>query len=117
VTPSRVLAELESIAARVGIAVRAEPFGSKLLQGRGGLCWVHGLPLVVMDASLATVERIPLLAGALARFELDGLYIAPAVRDIIEAARRGGRPEPAHASAARRRPGLARARPKRRSSG
>jgi hypothetical protein len=114
VTPSRVLAELESIAARVGIAVRAEPFGSKLLQGRGGLCWIHGLPLVVMDASLATVERIPLLAGALARFELDGLYIAPAVRDIIEAARRG---EPAHAGGGRRRPGLARTRPKRRSSG
>jgi hypothetical protein len=117
VTPSRVLAELESIAARMGIAVRAEPFGSKLLQGRGGLCWLHGLPLVVMDASLPTVERIPLLAGALARFELDGLYIAPAVRAIIEAARRGVRPEPCLESRPGGRPGLARTRPKRRSSG
>jgi hypothetical protein len=114
VAPSRVLAELESIAARMGIAVRAEPFGSGLLQGRGGLCWVRGQPLIVMDATLATVDRIALLAGALARFELDGVYVAPAVRDLIDAARaaRPGAP-PSRASGRKRaRPGLARTRPK-----
>ena len=121
-TPLRVLAELESIAARMGIAVRAEPFGSKLLRGRGGRCWVHGRPLVVMDASLATVDRIPLLAAALARFELDleGVYVAPAVRALIEAARESARPRRAAPAPAperagrppRRRPGLARTRPK-----
>jgi hypothetical protein len=119
VTPLRVLAELESIAARVGIAVRVEPFGSKLLQGRGGLCWLHGQPLVVMDASLAAVDRIPLLAAALARFEraLEGVYVAPAVRALIEAAREEGQgPAGRAARAAKRRraghPGLARTRPK-----
>jgi hypothetical protein len=111
VTPSRVLAELESIAARMGIAVRAEPFGSGLLRGRGGLCWVRGQPLIVMDATLAPVDRIALLAGALARFELEGVYVAPAVRDLIEAARTGT--TAANARRRRRaRPGLARTRPK-----
>jgi hypothetical protein len=111
VTPSRVLAELESIAARLGIAVRAEPFGSGLLQGRGGLCWVRGQPLIVMDASLAMVDRIALLAEALARFELDGVYVAPAVRDLIEGARKGI-PSPGARARKRARPGLARTRPK-----
>jgi hypothetical protein len=69
--------------------------------------------MVVMDASLATVDRIPLLAAALARFELDleGVYIAPAVRALIDAARAGRSPRAA-SSRARARPGLARTHPK-----
>ncbi len=98
------------------MTVRAEPFGTKLLHGRGGLCWVHGQPLVVMDAALATVDRIPLLAAALAQFELDELQVAPAVRALIDAAREGqrvldvGRADSSPPSAAK--PGLARTRPK-----
>ncbi len=114
VAPLRVLAELESIAARVGIAVRAEPFGSKLLRGRGGLCWVHGRPLVVMDSALSTVDRIPLLAGALAHFELEGLAIAPRVRAILDAARDGhSGPRLPSGPGTEGKPGLARTRPKR----
>jgi hypothetical protein len=112
VTPAHVLAELEALAARMGIAVRAEPFGSGLLQGRGGLCWVHGKPLVVMDASMGMPDRIAVLAGALARFDLGGLHVAPAVREIIEAAREGRKGGIAAAARKRRRPGLARTRPR-----
>jgi hypothetical protein len=108
VAPTRVLAELECVAARLGIAVRAEPFGTGLLQGRGGFCRVRGEPLIVMDAALPAVDRIALLAKALAQFELEGVRIAPAVRDLIEAARTRSR----HAAPGRRRPGLARTRPK-----
>jgi hypothetical protein len=111
VTPSRVLFELESLAARIGISVRTETFGAGLLQGRGGLCWVRGKPLVVMDATLAAPDRIAVLAVALGRFELEGLYIAPAVREIIEKARAkaGSRPIRTRTRAT---PGLARGRPK-----
>jgi hypothetical protein len=79
-TPGRVLAELESLAARLGVAVRIEPLGDGLLDGRGGLCWLRGKPLVVMDTALPVAQRIATLARALARFDLDPFYIRPLLR-------------------------------------
>ena len=118
-TPSRVLSVLESLAARVGIAVRAEAFGRGLLQGRGGLCWVRGEPLVVMDEALAIPDRIAVLAAALGHFDLDGVYVAPAIRELIDRARedpgelsriaRG--PSGNSTMRPRAKPGLARGRP------
>jgi hypothetical protein len=103
-----VLAELEAIAARLGVEVRREPFGKGLLEGRGGLCWVKGKPLVVMDEKLPLTERIGVLAAALAEFDLAAVHVIPAVRGAIEAAREGrsmGAPKRMH-------PGLARTRPR-----
>jgi hypothetical protein len=90
VTPARLLVELELLAARVGVVVRTEALGGELLEGKGGLCWVRGAPLVVMDAGLALIDRIGVLAGALAHFELDKVYVAPAIRQIIELVREEG---------------------------
>ena len=114
-TPGRVLAELEALAARVGVVVRAEPFGKGVLRGKGGLCHVDGKPLVVMDAAMALEDRIGVLAGALATFDLGGESVAPAVRERIEAARPGevGRATRRRRAAKKRgKPGLARARPR-----
>jgi hypothetical protein len=108
VTPGRVLAELEALAARLGVAVRAEPFGKGVLEGRGGLCWLDGKPLVVMDAKLAVPERISVLASALGTFDLEVVSVMPQIRERIEEARRGKRKR----AKKRARPGLARARPR-----
>jgi hypothetical protein len=74
----------------VGVVVRTEAFRGELLEGKGGLCWVRGAPLVVMDAGLALIDRIGVLAGALAHFEIDKVYVAPAIRQIIEIVREEG---------------------------
>lgn len=111
VTPGRVLAELEALAARLGVAVRAEPFGKGVLEGRGGLCWLDGKPLVVMDAKLAVPERIAVLAGALGKFDLEVVSVPPQIREQIEAAQPGKKKR-----GAKKRPGLARARPRGRKS-
>jgi hypothetical protein len=107
-----VLAELEALAARLGVSVRAEPFGKGLLGRRGGLCWVDGKALVVMDEKLSVEERIGVLAAALSRFDLDAAAVLPFVRDRIDAARTGGRRRPPRAKKGR--PGLARAKVRRR---
>jgi hypothetical protein len=110
VTPSRVLAELEALAARLGVAVRVEAFGQGVMQGRGGLCWVDGKALVVMDQRLSVADRIAILARALSKFDVDAVSVAPAVRDRIasEAAGKAKR----RPAATPKRPGLARARPR-----
>jgi hypothetical protein len=106
-SPARVLAELEAAAAHLGIQVRAEPFAPGLLEGRGGLCWVEGKALVVMDVKMRVPERIAMLSRALAQFDLEGVQLHPIVRETIEAAKKGKRPR------ARTHPGLARTRPRR----
>jgi hypothetical protein len=108
VTPERVLQELEALAARIGITVRLEPFGSGLLAGRGGLCWVRGQALVVMDASLPLPDRIAVLSSALARFDLDKVYVPPFLRAHFET---GATAAPRPLRPKQQRPGLARTRP------
>jgi hypothetical protein len=109
VTPPRILLELEALAGRLGVAVRAEPFGKGVLSGRGGLCRIRGKAIVVMDASLSLPDKIAVLAGALARFDLESVYVSPLVRARIDATRAGRSPVP---RAPPRLPGLARTRPR-----
>jgi hypothetical protein len=104
-----MLAELESLAARLGIAVRPEPFGRGLLEGRGGLCWVDGKPLVVMDVTLGVPDRVAVLAEALAQFDLSAVPLEPALEARIHAARGKGAGRKTK-TAKRARPGLARTR-------
>jgi hypothetical protein len=106
-----VLAELEALAARLGVNVRAEPFGRGVLERRGGLCWVDGRPLVVMDEKLAVPDRIGVLAGALGQFDLDGVSVLPLVRERIEEAHTGKKRRPKRLKVSAH-PGLARARPR-----
>jgi hypothetical protein len=81
-----LLSELETLAVRIGVVVRVEPFGGELLEGRGGLCWVGGKPMVVMDSSLSVAERIATLTAALSGFDLGHVYVPPFVRGRLECA-------------------------------
>lgn len=87
VTPERVLSELVSLAARLGIEVRAEPFGGDVLEGRGGLCRVRGQRMVLMDERLGVRDRIAVMAAALATEDLEGVFVTPAIRELIRASR------------------------------
>ncbi len=107
-----MLLELEALAGRLGVAIRAEPFDKGALGGRGGLCRVRGKPVIVMDASLPVPDRIAVLAAALATFDLDSVYVSPVLRGRIDAARAGRAPVP-HPPRRLPLPGLARARPRR----
>jgi len=112
VTPRRVLSELESLAARLGVPVRAEAFSKGLLEGRGGLCWVDGKALIVMDEKLPVPDRIAVLASALAQLELDSTQVPLFLLQTIERSRRRARPKRTRKSTRPGHPGLARARPR-----
>jgi hypothetical protein len=107
-----VLSELELLAARLGVSVRAEAFSKGLLEGHGGLCWVDGKALVVMDEKLPVPDRIAVLAGALAQLELDSSQIPLFLLKTIETSRRRARPKRGRKPTRARHPGLARAKPR-----
>jgi hypothetical protein len=111
VTPQRLLHELEALAARLGVTIRTEPFDKGVLGGRGGLCRVHGKPVIVMDATLGVADKIATLAGALGRFDLEAVSVPPVVRARIDSTRAGRSPVPPRRVVTM--PGLARTRPRR----
>ena len=78
-----LVAQLESVARALGIKVRYEPCE----EAPGGLCVLRGERLVIVDNALPAARQAAVLAAALAELDTEGLYMPPAVRDLIE--RRG----------------------------
>ena len=110
VPAARLLSELERVADRLGIRVRIDAFGRGLLAGHGGLCWVKGRPLIVLDEALPLPDRIAVLASALATFDLGRVEVPAAVREAVEARRAS--PARTRRRGGGSRPGLARAKPR-----
>jgi len=73
---------LEEAAEKKAIRVSYENFGGEL--GAGGLCKVKGEWRLIIDKRSTPSERVAMVAGALAGFPLDDLFLAPEVRDLIE---------------------------------
>ncbi len=82
--PAEVLSELQKLAGRIGVAVRYEVFDLRVIAGRGGLCRVKGQHVIVMDAGMPVLDKIGVLADALATFDLDALYVPPFIRMRVQ---------------------------------
>lgn len=88
--PETIFAELQRLAARVGVEVRAERFDLRVIEGRGGLCKLRGRPVVVMDAGLPLLDKIGVMAEALAALDLQAIYVPAFLRaKVTRAARKG----------------------------
>jgi UDP-N-acetylmuramate dehydrogenase len=87
-----LFAELSRVAAKLGVPVRVEPFETPPAGG-GGLCVVHGRPLVLLDARASLGDRLLALARALGGLPVEDVYMAPDARAAIEAmSARDGQP-------------------------
>ncbi len=79
--PEVMLELLEGACDQLGVKVTYEP-----LQGatfRGGLCKVKGVFRVIIDKRGTVGEKLSTLARALATFDLEGIFLTPAARDIV----------------------------------
>ena len=106
VQPAQLVTALEEVAARLGIEVRHEVMDRNHPLGGagGGFCRLRGKPMILLDARLTARDRVAVIAKALARFDLDAIFVAPAVRQAIAAHSKGvvvqprppvrGKPEP-----------------------
>ena len=81
--PEEMLSQLHELARRAGIEVRIDPFDLRSIEGRGGLCWLRGRPVVVMDAGMPLIDKVGVLASALAEFDLEPLCVPPVLRRRI----------------------------------
>jgi hypothetical protein len=82
-----LLSRLEGLAEQLRIPVRYAAVGTEEFSGRGGLCVLRGERRIIIERTLGYREKARLLATGLAQFDLEGVFVLPAVREAIEAAK------------------------------
>jgi hypothetical protein len=79
-----LLDELERLAEKAGMKVHYENLEDEEVRVRGGHCRLHKERLILIDPKSAEMDRLKILIRALRETALDGLYILPAIRELIE---------------------------------
>jgi hypothetical protein len=74
-----LLQELETLAAQLGVEVRYEE-----LESSGGLCRYGGKLCLIASRHLPLAGRIRLLSRELGRLPLEGIFLRPSVRELLE---------------------------------
>lgn len=77
------LSLLEELADKLGIPIRYEIIKDELT-GPGGLCRVDGKFILIIDSTAIAKEKIEIMTDALRRFDLDNIYVRPALRELLE---------------------------------
>ena len=79
--PEVLLELLESAAEQLKIRVSYEPLQTSVVPG--GLCKVKGEHRVIVDKRATDGEKVTVLATALAKFDLDDVFVSEEVRALI----------------------------------
>ena len=81
-----VISQLEQLAQGLGIKIRYEPIilDDDLTNVRGGLCRLNREYLIIINSDTTAKDKIRILAEALRKFDLDKVYIRPAIRELLD---------------------------------
>ena len=89
-TPEQLYRHLEDLAEQLGISIRHENLSNRDPAVSSGLCRVRGNHLFLMDEAKPLSDKIRALSECLSRMDLEGVYLLPAVRRILEENRENG---------------------------
>jgi hypothetical protein len=78
-TEEEVLEALESLARQLGIDVRHEKGDFK-----GGFCSYKNQHLIILQKNEDVYKKIQTLVRELHRFDLEQIYVLPAIRELLE---------------------------------
>jgi hypothetical protein len=79
-----LLGLLEAAAAKAGAPVRYDNLDDAELNISSGRCVVRKEQALIVDSRLPAEAKIRTIARELKNMNLDGVYLPPAVRDILE---------------------------------
>lgn len=85
--PEKTYQHLENLAEQLDISIRYENLAGSGLTAKSGLCRIKGRYFYIMDSSKSVFEKVRLLSRCLSEMDLEGVYVVPAIRKILEAAR------------------------------
>jgi hypothetical protein len=77
---------LEELADKLGIPIRYDKIKSDEDESviSGGLCRVSGDLVIIINSRITTRNKIQALVEALRHFDLSGVYVRPALRELLE---------------------------------
>jgi len=78
------LSQLEGLANTLGVQIRYEKIIEDELSSAGGLCRVKGEWVIIVNSRATINEKIQTLAKSLKNFDLNNIYIRPALRELLE---------------------------------
>ena len=84
--PDVILEELEAAAAKLGVKVSYDSLAET--DGGGGLCKVKGAYRVIIEKRGTVGEKLATLAKALAEIGVEGVFLSPDARRVVEQVRR-----------------------------
>lgn len=81
-----IIDQLEELAERFGIQIRYEAIkqDDDSINVVGGLCLLKGEHVLIINSKATLRDRIETLAKALRHFDLDQVYIKPALRELLD---------------------------------
>jgi len=86
--PREVLEYLEDLAERLGIEIIYARLGGEDFRVKGGLCKVKGMHKIFIDPSETLEGQTRILTQALSSFNMEGIYLLPKIRELLEKAQR-----------------------------
>ncbi len=78
------LEELKSVASRLSIQIESRNLNDEEFRFTSGYCKVNGQNFVILDNCLTELEQIKIITDTLREFDLDRIYVAPWIRELIE---------------------------------
>lgn len=79
-----LLNQLEELAGKLGIEIRYRNIATEEPHRTGGLCRVNGQYVLIIHSRLTVKGKIGMLIKTLKGFEMDEVYLLPAIRDLLE---------------------------------
>jgi hypothetical protein len=79
-----LLNQLEELAGKLGIEIRYGNIAVEESHRTGGLCRVKGQYVLIIHSRLTVKEKIGIITKTLKGFEMDGLYVIPVIRELLD---------------------------------
>ena len=79
-----LLAQLEELARKLSVAVRYEHIESEEAFTPGGICRIMDANVIIIDSRLSRQEKVYTLARSLKQFDLNKIYLRPALREFLK---------------------------------
>lgn len=80
----QIYQELKNVAEKLGLSVTEKSFRNLGITVRSGFCRIKNEKKFLMDKHKSLQHKIAILAAELNTYDLENIYIIPAVREILK---------------------------------
>ncbi len=76
--------DLKSVAEKLSIEIEITNLNDEEFQIQSGYCKLNGKNLILLDKNLSLEEQLEVILQALKKFDIENIYVASWIRELIE---------------------------------